>query len=157
VPALFAAMRQAHAHLQGATARPDRNKAVTIVEGERYRLYFPEILRFLPARERHSNPGTHMRNIFVSAAAAAGLLAFAYGAHAFPAASAAAGYENSGVILVEDGCGRGWHRGPEGRCRPDRERIIVAPRVLEPPVVVVEPRACPLGTHWSVRWHRCVL
>src|SRR5262249_12855237 len=103
-----------------------------------------------------------MRNIFLSAAAAALLISFAYGAHAFPAASAAAGYGNSGVILVEDGCGRDWHRGVDGRCRPDRERerIIVAPipRVaIDPPVVVVEPRGCPRGSHWSERFRRCVL
>jgi hypothetical protein len=101
-----------------------------------------------------------MRNIFLSAAAAAMMLSFAYGVHAFPATPAAAGYGNSGVILVEDGCGRDWHRGFDGRCRPDRERVIVdpVPRLrIDPPVVVVEPRACPLGTHWSVRWRRCVL
>jgi hypothetical protein len=98
-----------------------------------------------------------MRNLFLSAAAAAMLLPFAYAAHAFPAASAAAGYGNSGVILVEDGCGRDWHRGYDGRCRPDRERIIVPGVRIEPPVVIVEPRGCPLGSHWSERFRRCIL
>ena len=101
-----------------------------------------------------------MRNVFLSAAAAAMLISFAYGAHAFPAASAAGGYGNSGVILVEDGCGRDWHRGLDGRCRPDRERVIVAPIprvVVDPPVVVVEPRGCPHGSHWSERFRRCIL
>jgi hypothetical protein len=102
-----------------------------------------------------------MRNVFVSAAAAAMLISFAFAAHAFPAASTAAGYGNSGVILVEDGCGRDWHRGPDGRCRPDRDRDrdrIILPGVrIDPGVVIVEPRGCPLGSHWSERFRRCIL
>jgi hypothetical protein len=39
----------------------------------------------------------------------------------------------SNVILVAGGCGRGWHRGPGGGCRPNAP-VVVAP-VVAPPVV----------------------
>ena len=46
---------------------------------------------------------------------------FAFDAHAMPASSLKGVYKNSGQItLVAGGCGRGWHRGPRGRCIPNR-------------------------------------
>jgi hypothetical protein len=52
------------------------------------------------------------------------------------------------------GCGPGWHRGPYGGCRPNRGAVVVAPRVVRPPVVVVRPGPrCPYGFVW--RYGRC--
>ena len=53
------------------------------------------------------------------------------------------------------GCGPGWARGPYGRCQPIRRAVVVVPpRVVAPPVVVVRPgRGCPYGTVW--RYGRC--
>ncbi len=43
------------------------------------------------------------------------------------------------------GCGLGFHRGPYGGCRPNGGAVVVAPRVVRPPVVVVpRGRICPL-------------
>ena len=39
------------------------------------------------------------------------------------------------------GCGPGFHPGPYGRCV--RNAVIVAPRVVVRPPVVVAPRGCP--------------
>jgi hypothetical protein len=39
---------------------------------------------------------------------------------------------DSGVEQVADGCGRGWHRGPGGRCRPNRAVIVAPPVVVLP-------------------------
>ena len=33
---------------------------------------------------------------------------------------------DSGVVQVADGCGRGWHRGPGGRCRPNGAVVCCA-------------------------------
>ena len=55
-----------------------------------------------------------------------------------------------------DGCGRGFHRGPNGGCRPNGGAVVVAPRVVvaPAPVVVVRPgRVCPRGFAW--RAGRC--
>jgi hypothetical protein len=47
------------------------------------------------------------------------------------------------------GCGPGFHRGPYGGCRPNREVIVVAPRVVRAPVLVVpRGRICPIGFRW---------
>ena len=56
---------------------------------------------------------------------------------------------------AEGGCGPGMHRGPYGRCHPNRGAIVVAPGapvVVERPVVVA-PRACPYGFVW--RYGHC--
>jgi hypothetical protein len=31
---------------------------------------------------------------------------------------------------ARQGCGRGFHRGPYGHCRPNRDRVMVAPGTL---------------------------
>jgi hypothetical protein len=51
-----------------------------------------------------------------------------------------------------EGCGRGEHRGPDGRCYMNG-RVVVAPAVVvvEPPVGVV----CGPGLRWHPRRHRC--
>jgi hypothetical protein len=50
-----------------------------------------------------------------------------------------------------EGCGRGEHRGPDGRCYMNG-RVVVAPVVVvEPPVGVV----CGPGLRWHPRRHRC--
>ena len=45
----------------------------------------------------------------------------------------------SDVILVADGCGPGFHRGPWGHCRPN-----------------LGYRICPFGWHFAPFWGRCV-
>jgi len=52
------------------------------------------------------------------------------------------------------GCGPGRHRGPYSGCVVDRGPVIVAPVVVERPVVVVpRGRVCPYGFVW--RYGRC--
>ena len=59
-----------------------------------------------------------------------------------------------GAAEAAQGCGPGWHRGPYGGCQPNRRVVVVPPRVVAPPVVVVRPgRGCPYGTVW--RYGRC--
>jgi len=75
-----------------------------------------------------------------------------------PATAIAAGHESA--TLIADRCGIGFYRGPEGFCRRNEERIVVAPGtvVVEPRAVVVEPgRLCPLGMHWGPYRRECVL
>jgi hypothetical protein len=60
-------------------------------------------------------------------------------AFAFPAAPHDA-KAPSDLILVEGGCGPGFHRGPYGRCYPNE----------------IPHRVCPYGMHWAPFWHRCV-
>jgi hypothetical protein len=100
--------------------------------------------------------------VLVAGAAALALSSLA--AHALPGTQVAAD-RGAGIILVEGDCGRGWWRGPEGRCHPDRERVVVpgAPVVapLAPivgaPVVVEEPhKVCPFGMHLGPHRHECV-
>ena len=31
---------------------------------------------------------------------------------------------------ARDGCGPGFHRGPYGHCRPNRDRVVVAPGLV---------------------------
>jgi hypothetical protein len=79
---------------------------------------------------------------FFAAALFAATLVGAGAASAMPVAPL--GLANSGdVIQVAEGCGRGWARGPMGRCRPMYRR----------PPVVVAPRVCPPGYAW--RHGRC--
>jgi hypothetical protein len=101
-----------------------------------------------------------MSKTLLSAAAFAVLSFAAFDAQALPLAPAPAGVSAPDVILVEGGCGPGFHRNEFGRCRPN-ERVIVVPEAPvvvapAPPVVVVEPRACPLGFHWAPRFGRCI-
>jgi hypothetical protein len=49
-----------------------------------------------------------------------------------------------------DGCGRGEHRGGDGRCYPNG-RVVVAPAVVVAPVGVV----CGPGLRWHPGRHRC--
>jgi hypothetical protein len=52
-----------------------------------------------------------------------------------------------------DGCGRGEHRGGDGRCYPNGREVIVAPGsvVVAAPVGVV----CGPGLRWHPGRHRC--
>jgi hypothetical protein len=43
---------------------------------------------------------------------------------------------DSMIIKVEGGCGAGFHRGPEGGCRPNGREVIVVPGAA----VIVEGR-----------------
>jgi hypothetical protein len=77
-----------------------------------------------------------------SAVAVAGVVLASFlsaGAWAFPAAPRDS-KAPSDVILVAEGCGPGFHRGPFGHCRPN-----------EPP-----HRICPPGWHFSAFRDRCV-
>jgi hypothetical protein len=58
-----------------------------------------------------------------------------------------------GGASAAGGCGPGWHPNPYGECRPNRGPVVVAPVVVERPVVVVPGRGCPLGFAW--RYGRC--
>jgi hypothetical protein len=90
---------------------------------------------------------------FAGAFAGALLLAAgSFAAQALPAAAVAAD-RDAGVTLVADGCGAGRHRDLDGVCRRDGE-IVVAPFL---PRIVVEPRVCPFGSHYSPRRGECVL
>ena len=109
---------------------------------------------------------TKFVSAFTSAIAGTVLLACgSLAAHALPAAAFAASHEGGGITLVADDCGIGRHRGPEGFCRRNEERIVVAPGavVVEPRAIVVEPRVvepgrlCPLGMHWGPYRRECVL
>jgi hypothetical protein len=95
-----------------------------------------------------------MRNTFATVFAGSVLAALiSFQAQALPMAPAQAGAQAS-VILVEGGCGPGFHRGEFGRCRPNEREVIVAP---VPGVVVVEPRGriCPPGTHLGPEGRAC--
>jgi hypothetical protein len=64
----------------------------------------------------------------------------------------AVGETSDGLIQqVAQGCGPGWHRGPGGRCRPNR---VGGPVVVRRPVVVV-PRARWCHRSFSSRNFRC--
>jgi hypothetical protein len=91
---------------------------------------------------------TKLASVFSGAFAGAVLLAWGFAAQAVPAAALADG---GGVTLVADGCGLGFHRGPEGFCHRNEERIVVAPGV-----VVLEPgRVCPPGMHLGPHRREC--
>jgi hypothetical protein len=96
--------------------------------------------------------------VIIGAFAGAALLAGG-SAQALPAAALLAGHDGDSVMLVADDCGLGFHRGPEGFCRRNEERIVVAPGavVVEPRAVVVAPeRVCPLGTHLGPHRRECL-
>ena len=66
-------------------------------------------------------------------------------------ASTVAGF---GAANAAGGCGPGMHRGRMGACVGNRDVIVVAPRVVERPIVVVpRGRGCPMGMAW--RFGRC--
>jgi hypothetical protein len=72
----------------------------------------------------------------------------------FAAALAAATFVDIGSASAAGGCGPGWHRGPYGGCRPNREVVVVPGAVVvERPVVVAPGRVCPVGFFW--RYGRC--
>jgi hypothetical protein len=52
-----------------------------------------------------------------------------------------------------EGCGRGEHRGGDGRCYPNAGAVVVVPGavVVAAPVGVV----CGPGLRWHPRRHRC--
>jgi hypothetical protein len=56
------------------------------------------------------------------------------------------------IQQVAQGCGVGFHRGPAGRCRPNR--FLRGPVVVAPSVVVV-PRARWCHRGFSSRNYRC--
>jgi hypothetical protein len=72
----------------------------------------------------------------------------------FAAALVASTVAGFGSANAAGGCGAGFHRGPEGGCRPNRG-VVVAPVVVAPAPVVVVPagRVCPVGSVW--RAGRC--
>ena len=72
----------------------------------------------------------------------------------FAAALVAGTFASFSAANAAGGCGLGFHRGPYGGCRPNGGAVVVAPRVVRPPVVVVpRGRICPLGFSW--RYGRC--
>jgi hypothetical protein len=72
----------------------------------------------------------------------------------FAAALVAGTFASFSAANAAGGCGPGFYRGPYGGCRPMRGVVVVAPRVVERPVVVVpRGRVCPIGFSW--RYGRC--
>ena len=57
-----------------------------------------------------------MRSVLIALAAAAMILAFAGNPTLATPAVPAGMTTSSHVVLVAQGCGRGWHRGRRGRC-----------------------------------------
>ena len=55
------------------------------------------------------------------------------------------------------GCGLGWHRGPGGGCVRNGTTIVVEPKVVVKPAIVVAPaeRPCPVGWHLGPHGRRC--
>ena len=73
--------------------------------------------------------------------------------HLFAAALVAVTFAGISTASAAEGCGRGFHRGENGRCYPNRgDAVVVAPGG---PAVVVVPggRGCPIGFVW--RYGRC--
>ena len=106
-----------------------------------------------------------MRTTLLSAISAAtflSLVSFA-GAGALPAAAPSPELAAPDIILVEGGCGPGWHRNEFGRCRPNGGPVVVVPGgpvVVAPgaPVVVEPvPVVCGAGFRWHPRYRRCVV
>jgi hypothetical protein len=95
-----------------------------------------------------------MRMLFsgLVVAAAVALSAPAIAASVMSPAGVAGAVNDAGMIeQVADGCGAGWHRGPYGRCRPNRGPVVVVPGA---PIVVV-PRAVWCHRPYSSRQFRC--
>ena len=82
-----------------------------------------------------------MRNLF-SGLVVAAVMALSAPVVAMPVVSqigSAVVESGDGMIeQVADGCGRGFHRGPRGRCRPNG--VVVAPGIAVVPPVVIAPR-----------------
>ncbi len=76
-----------------------------------------------------------MKAIYLGAALAFGLATAAVAAGVTPVPSSPA---VSNVTPVAEGCGRGWWRGPGGRCHP-----------------MFNGRACPPGYHLGPERRRC--
>jgi hypothetical protein len=75
--------------------------------------------------------------------------------HLFAAALIAVTFAGISSASAAEGCGRGFHRGENGRCYPNRGDVVVVPGavVVERPVVVGPGRGCGLGFVW--REGRC--
>ena len=69
----------------------------------------------------------------VAALVSAPLLVGCGAASAMP--SVAPARTQAPIVLVRDGCGRGFGIGPGGECQPNGGREFVEPRVVEPRVV----------------------
>jgi len=104
-----------------------------------------------------------MQMKYVSAAAAAMMAAVvSLNAQALPLSPAQSGQVEPLVTLVAGGCGPGFHRGPYGGCRANREAVVVVPGaavVVEPVAPIVAPvvvaPACPPGFHLGPRGRAC--
>ena len=71
----------------------------------------------------------------------------------FLAALAATAIGGFSAAEAAGGCGPGFHRNYYGGCRPNREVILVEPRVERPIVVMPHSRICGPGFSW--RYGRC--
>jgi hypothetical protein len=73
----------------------------------------------------------------------------------FVAALVASTFAGFSAANAAGGCGPGFHRGLYGGCRPNRGAVVIAPRVVQRPAVVVVPRGrvCRYGFAW--RYGRC--
>ena len=80
-----------------------------------------------------------MRQIVTTAAAVLAVLGSGVAVQAMPLGRV--GGPALTPTLIAEGCGPGFHRGPEGRCRPNE---MMAPR-----------RACPRGTHLGPEGREC--
>jgi hypothetical protein len=67
---------------------------------------------------------------------------------------------------AEGGCGIGFHRGPNGGCRPNGAVVVApapvvvapaAPVVVAPAAVVAPPVVCAAGFRWHPGFKRCVV
>jgi hypothetical protein len=99
-------------------------------------------------------------NILAAATAAIALSLLSFnGAGALPVAPLAPAAGTPEIILVEGGCGPGFHRNEFGRCRPNAVVVVPGvPVVVAPPVVVVPaPVVCGAGFRWHPRFRRCVV
>ncbi len=79
-------------------------------------------------------------------------------AHALPGSPASTSQVSaSGLMLVRDFCGLGFHRNPWGACVPNGvPPVYVAPVVVAPAPVVVPRIVCPYGYYFYAPYNRCV-
>jgi hypothetical protein len=82
--------------------------------------------------------------IFAAAFIVATLAGFGAANASMPLAPAGVA-TNSDIIQVADGCGRGYFRGPHGRCHPIASRGFVSPPIIK--------RHCPPGYRLTPRGH----
>ena len=92
-----------------------------------------------------------MKNVFVAALAAAGLMVTMGASSAMTVAPNAAGADSL-VQTIAGGCGPGFHPTPYGRCVPNRRAYAPAPYYRPNPYYRPEPghvprRGCPRGMH----------